>query len=167
MILRLGRTQVFAATVVAASVTMAAAHDFRAGDITIDHPWSRPAPPAAPVASGYLTLTNNGSSTDWLDEVRSPKAKSAEVHRSLVVDGVASMRPVEGGLAIEPGATIAFDAEKLHIMFNGPGEAFKEGERVPATLVFRNAGTVEVEFAVQRRAGEPSSSEHSEHGSTP
>ena len=74
----------------------AAAHDFTAGMIEIGHPWSRPTPPSAPVASGYMKLTNNGTEADRLTAISSPFAQRAEIHRSVVTDGVASMRPAEG-----------------------------------------------------------------------
>ncbi|WP_188252843.1 copper chaperone PCu(A)C [Pseudaminobacter soli (ex Zhang et al. 2022)] len=139
------------------------AHEFKAGTIEIGHPWSRPTPPSAPVASGYMKLTNTGTEVDRLTAISSPAAERADIHRSIVENGVASMRPVEA-LAIEPGATVDFEAEKLHVMFIGPDRQLKDGERFPATLVFEKAGAVEVEFVVQRRAAEEAPADHSGHG---
>lgn len=149
-----------------AFVGPAYAHDFMVGTIEINHPWSRPTPPSAPVASGYIKLKNTGTQTDRLVRVTSPIADRAEIHRSLVENGVASMRPVEGGLAVEPGATVDFEAEKLHIMFIGPDRQLKDGEKFPATLVFENAGAIEVDFVVQRKAGKAATEDHSGHGDT-
>jgi copper(I)-binding protein len=146
---------------------MALAHQFKAGSIEIVHPWSRPTPPSAPVASGYVKLTNGGTETDRLVEVTSPIAKSAEIHRSLVQDGVAMMRPLPEGVTIEPGATVDFEAERLHIMFIDPTRQLKDEEKFPATLVFEKAGSVEVEFAVQRRPALPAPEDHSGHGAKP
>lgn len=139
------------------------AHEFKVGSIEIGHPWSRPTPPSAPVASGYMKLTNMGAEVDRLTAISSPIAERAEIHRSLVTDGVASMRPVEA-LTVEPGATVDFEAEKLHVMFIAPDRQLKEGERFPATLVFEKAGAVPVEFVVQRRVAEPAASDHYGHG---
>ena len=141
----------------------ATAHDFTVGTIEIGHPWSRPAPPSAPVASGYMKLTNNGTEADRLTAISSPFAQRAEIHRSVVTHGVATMRPVEG-LLIEGSATVDFEAEKLHVMFIGPMRQLKEGERFPATLVFERAGKVEVEFVVQRRGDDKTPADHSGHG---
>lgn len=148
-----------------AIVGPASAHDFKVGKIEINHPWSRPTPPSAPVAGGYMILKNAGSDTDRLVQVTSPSAERAEVHRSVVESGVASMRPVDG-LALEPGATVDFEAEKLHIMFIGPKQQLQDGDKFPATLVFEKAGTVDVEFVVQRQASEPAAADHSGHGSS-
>ncbi|MER8550803.1 copper chaperone PCu(A)C [Mesorhizobium sp. M0976] len=157
------------AAALAAFITLigaASAHDFMVGPIEINHLWSRPTPPSAPVASGYMTLTNSGSEADRLVRVMSPIAERAEIHRSLVENGVASMRPIEGGLAVEPGATVDFEVEKLHIMFIGPDRQLKDGEKFPATLVFENAGAIEVDFVVQRKTGVAATEDHSGHGNT-
>ncbi|MFU0505251.1 copper chaperone PCu(A)C [Pseudaminobacter sp. NGMCC 1.201702] len=91
--------------------------------------------------------------------------KRAEIHRSVVENGVASMRPVDG-LALEPDATVDFESEKLHIMFIGPKQWLQDGDTFPATLVFEKAGAVDVEFVVQRKASEPAAEDHSGHGSS-
>jgi len=140
----------------------ASAHDFKIGQIEIKHPWSRPTPPSAPVAGGYMKLTNTGIEADRLVEVVSPIAERAEIHRSVVENGIASMRPTEG-LAVDPGATVDFEAEKLHVMFIKPKSQLKDGEKFPATLVFEKAGRVEIEFMVQARAAKPAAKDHSSH----
>ena len=154
------------ATALAAIIALAApaaAHEFKVGTIEIGHPWSRPPPPSAPVASGYVKLTNTGTESDRLTAISSPIAERAEIHRSIVENGVASMRPVEG-LAVEPGMTVDFESEKLHVMFIAPDSQLKDGDRFPATLVFEKAGAVDVEFVVQRRGSEPAAADHSGHG---
>ncbi|MBX3531697.1 MAG: copper chaperone PCu(A)C [Rhizobiaceae bacterium] len=146
---------------------VALAHQFKVGPIEVGHPWSRPTPPSAPVASGYVKLTNGGAETDRLVEITSPIGKRAEIHRSLVQDGVATMRPLTEGVAIEPGATVDFEAERLHVMFIEPTRQLKEDEKFPATLVFEKAGSVEVEFVVQRRPAPAAPEDHSGHGAAP
>lgn len=141
----------------------AAAHDYSVGDIEIGHPWSRPTPPTARVAGGYVTLTNTGPEADRLVGVESPDAQSAEIHRSVVENGVASMRPVEA-IEIAPGASVDFEAERLHFMFIDPDRPLRDGDRFPATLVFEKAGSINVEFMVQMRASEPATEDHSGHG---
>lgn len=148
-----------------ALTSAAPAHEYAAQGIAIAHPWSRPTPPSAPVASGFLTLTNTTDAPDRLLSVSSPIAARAEIHRSAVdEDGVARMRPVDGGVALAPGATVDFAAERLHVMFIAPNRTLTDKSQFPATLVFERAGPVNVEFMVQRRPGEPSASSHSGHG---
>lgn len=139
------------------------AHEFQVGSIFVDHPWSRPTPPNAAVASGYIKLKNNGAEVDRLVNITSPIASSVEVHRSIVEDDVAKMRPVED-LTIEPGKEIDFGAERLHLMFNDPNRQLKDKDKFPATLTFETAGKVDVEFVVQRTPGEATTEDHSGHG---
>lgn len=143
--------------------TPSIAHDFRAGDIEVGHPWSRPTPPAAKVAGGYVKVTNTGSEPDRLVSVSSPIADRAEIHRSVIENGVASMRPLEG-VTVEPGDTVDFEAERLHFMFIEPDRQLRDGDRFPATLAFENAGRIDVEFMVQMRASAPAAEDHSGHG---
>ncbi|MDF5237743.1 copper chaperone PCu(A)C, partial [Vibrio parahaemolyticus] len=56
------------------------AHDYEAGKIHIDHPWSREAPPNAPVIGGFFQLTNHGDSEDALIAAESPIAGHVEIH---------------------------------------------------------------------------------------
>jgi periplasmic copper chaperone A len=141
-----------------ALMTLAAsvqAHDYKVGALNLDHPWARPTPPAAPVAGGYVAITNTGGAPDRLLHVESDLSTSAQVHDSSVVDGIARMRPLDGGLAIEPGQTVRLEPGGMHIMFMKPARRLVEGARFSAVLTFENAGAVTVEFTVQKPGNEP------------
>ncbi len=149
----------------AVSISPALGHDFQAGSITIDHPWSRATPPVAPVAGGYLTLTNDGDIADRLISISSPLSDRVEIHESTVSDGVASMRPVQIGIEIGSGETVELQPGGMHIMFLKPSRPLKDGERFAATLVFEQAGAIDVEFAVQNMGARPASAnKHDGHG---
>jgi copper(I)-binding protein len=60
------------------------------------------APRRSKVAGGYLTIENKGSLADKLLSASTDVAKKIEIHEMAVNDGVMTMRPVEGGLPIEP-----------------------------------------------------------------
>ncbi len=85
------------------------AHEFKVGDLEIEHPWSRETPVGARVAGGYFTVKNNGASADRLVAVTSEVSAKAEVHQMAVSDGVMTMRRVDGGLEIPAGGTVALD----------------------------------------------------------
>lgn len=143
----------------------ALAHDYTAGSLEIAHPWARATPPAAPVAGGYLTITNTGTELDRLLGGSSDAAKAVEMHESTVADGVARMRPVENGTAIAPGETLRLEPGAAHLMFIDPAEPLKDGDRFPATLTFENAGDVAIEFAVVPMGATPEAPEsHEGHG---
>ncbi len=132
-----------------AGVHAALAHDFKVGDLEIEHPWSREAPAGARVAGGYFVVKNTGSAPDRLVSVTSDISAKAEVHEMAVSDGVMTMRPVEGGLEIPAGGTVALKPGGYHLMFMDLKQRPKKGETFPATLTFEKAGAVTVELAVE------------------
>jgi copper(I)-binding protein len=137
-----------------------AAHDYSVGGLKIGHLWSRPNPPGAPTAAGYLTITNTGRQADVLLGGASPVASKIEVHQMTMAGGIMRMRPVPGGLPIPPGQTVRLQPDGYHLMLIGPKRPFKVGDHIPATLRFQRAGAVNVEFEVQAAApggGQPMS----------
>lgn len=125
-----------------------AAHDFRAGDLVIDHPWTRAVGAAAPTAAGYMIIRNTGAAPDRLVAAETPRAARVELHEMSVTDGIMRMRPIAGGIALPPGGEVRLAPGGLHLMLIGPQGGFEQGARVPVTLVFERAGRVAVELAV-------------------
>lgn len=147
------------------SAMSVSAHDFKVGDLKIDHPWSRATPMVAPVAGGYITVTNNGTGADRLLGGTTELAQKVEIHESTAKDGVARMRPLTDGVVIEPGQTVELQPGGTHIMFVEPSRQLKDGDRFDVTLSFEKAGDVDVEFAVQSMGSKPAATEdHNGHG---
>ena len=140
------------------------AHDFKLGDLVIAHPYSLETAKTAMAGAGYLEITNNGQTADRLIEVKADFPR-VEVHTvEMSDDGVARMRKLENGLEFAPGETVALQPGGFHIMFMGlEGDPFEVDETVPATLVFENAGTVDVVFNVEPRNNETMQMDHSNH----
>jgi copper(I)-binding protein len=136
------------------SVT-ALAHSYKLGDLEIGHPWARATPPTAPAGGGYLTITNKGATADKLVAVRSPAAGATQVHEMKMEGNVMRMRELEGGLAIPPGGTVTLAPGGFHLMLMGLKAPFKQGEKVPVTLVFEKAGSIDVELAVVAMGATP------------
>jgi len=129
----------------------ASAHEFKLGNLDIDHPWSRATVPNAKVAAGYLSIKNSGSEADRLVSISTDVAGKAEIHEMSVDSaGVMTMRPVDGALEIPAGGEVKLAPKGLHVMFMELKQQIKEGEKFKATLTFEKAGTVEVEFAVDK-----------------
>jgi copper(I)-binding protein len=82
-----------------------------------------------------------------------------------VNDGVMTMRPVEGGVAIPAGETVALQPGSYHIMFMGIAEPFTEGSRVPVVLTFEKAGDVAVELAVEKMGAKAPGGDKMDHDS--
>ncbi len=131
------------------TATAAPALDYMAGPLKITQPWSRATPAGARVGGGYLVIENTGTAPDRLVAVSTAFAEATEIHEMALANGVMTMRELEKGLDIAPGARIEFKPGGFHIMFMGLKAPLKQGAPVKGTLRFEKAGTVEVEFSVE------------------
>jgi periplasmic copper chaperone A len=123
--------------------TSAFAHSVTLGSLSLSDLWTRATPAGAPTAAGYLTITNNGTQADTLIAASSPQAESGALHMMQVKDGVMSMHPAEGGVAIPAGGTVTLAPGGFHIMFVTLKDPLKEGGKLPVTLTFEKAGKIE------------------------
>ena len=133
----------------------AMAQNYSIGSIEVGKPWSRATPKGATVAGAYMTITNKGSAPDRLVGGSTSAASRFEVHSMVMEQGVAKMRPVEGGLEIKPGETVELKPGSFHVMLTGLTQPLEKGQKVKATLQFEKAGKVDVEYSVEA-AGAPS-----------
>ena len=136
------------AAVLALTATAAFAADYKVGSLEIKHPWARATPKGAAVGGGYMTITNTGTVPDRLIGFSSPAAGKFEIHEMKMDNGVMKMRPLAGGLEIQPGQTVEFKPGGYHLMFMGLKQPFEKGKTVMGTLSFEKAGKVEVSFPV-------------------
>jgi len=141
------RTELLA-LVVAFLAVPAAAQDYRVGSLEIGHPWTRATAPTAPTGGGFLTVTNKGATPDKLISAKSAAAETVQIHEMKMDGNVMRMREQAGGLEIPPGATVTLAPGHFHLMMMGLKGPLKQGEKVPVTLVFEKAGSIDVELAV-------------------
>ena len=125
------------------------AADVKAGDLVISQAWSRATPNGAKVGTGYLTIENKGSTADKLVGVTGDVSSKIEVHEMSMDNGVMKMRPVDGGLAIDPGKTVKLAPSGYHLMIMDLKSPLKQGDKLPLTLQFEKAGKVAVTLDVQ------------------
>jgi hypothetical protein len=76
-------------------------------------------------------------------------SKKLEIHEMAMNNGVMTMRPLDKGLAIEPGKTVKLAPGGYHLMMFDLKGQLKQGDKVPVTLEFEKAGKVTLSFAVQ------------------
>lgn len=137
------------------------AHEFKIGDIEIEHPWSRATPEGAAVAAGYLGLSNEGSAADRLISATAEIAGKTEIHEMAVdAAGVMTMHPVQGGIEIPAGGEVSLKPGSFHIMFMELKHQIKQGESFTGTLTFEKAGTVTVKYSVDAVGGEAEAHDH-------
>jgi copper(I)-binding protein len=114
--------------------------------------WVRAAPPGRAMTAAYLVIANPGPAAAVLTGVSSPRFGLAEIHESVLVDGVSRMRhrpqveiPAGGMAALAPGG--------LHIMLMQPVDGMPSEGSVGLTLSFEDGRTLEVEAPVRRPGG--------------
>jgi periplasmic copper chaperone A len=139
-----------AGTTVAAGETMhghgAHGEAARVGDLVVENPWARES--VTPTGVVYLTVRNGGGEDDRLVGISTDVADRAELHSSVMQDGVMRMRPVEaievpahGEAVLEPGG--------VHVMLIGLKGPLQEGGSFALTLAFEKAGEVEVMTTIE------------------
>jgi copper(I)-binding protein len=149
------RSQWFVAAGLLALAPLAAA---RADDMSLmaSGAWSRPTASAAMAGVVYVTVTDSGAPTT-LVSVSTPIAAQAEMHQSLMQNGMMEMLPVKS-LPIAPGAPIMFSPGGYHIMLTGLTQPLSAGQTFPLTLTFADGGKVTTKVIVQSMtAGAPAS----------
>ena len=103
----------------------------------------------AKAGAAFMVIENTGDAADHLLEVRSEAAARVELHtHRMSADGVMSMVHVEDGFALAPGKTLVLERGGDHVMFMGLTAPWADGDSVAVTLVFEQAGAVEIEVPV-------------------
>jgi periplasmic copper chaperone A len=128
--------------------------------INVTDGWARPTIGEGRKTAAYMTITNAGDQDDVLKAAKSPRAKDVELHETkMTEDGIMQMRPLEGGLPVAAGATVAFKPGGLHVMVMGLDGPLDEGAELPLTLEFEKAGPVEIMVPAKTGIGE----DHAHH----
>ncbi|MBD9371417.1 copper chaperone PCu(A)C [Rhizobium sp. ARZ01] len=149
-----------AAILCAAPAFGAFAHDYKAGNLEINHPASRATLAGAPVGGGFMKIVNHGKEADRLVSITSPVSDDVQLHEMAMENDVMKMRQLKDGIEIPAGAAVELKPGGLHVMFMAIKQPFKEGEKFAATLNFEKAGPVAVEFDV----GPPKKKDEKQHG---
>ncbi|MBO1520097.1 copper chaperone PCu(A)C [Oceanisphaera pacifica] len=140
------------------------AHDYHAADLDIAHPWARPLPPVATVGVTYFTVSNQSDTDDVLLSAESPVSETVEIHTHVKEGDMMKMRKLDE-LAIPAHKEVILAPGGHHLMLMNLKEVPTEGERFPVTLHFKEAGSVEVEVAVETPSAsrQHNAAEHSHH----
>jgi copper(I)-binding protein len=127
----------------------AGAAENKIGDLVISQAWSRATPGGAKIAGGYLTIENKGPTPDRLVGGTWDAGAKVEVHEMTATNRVMTMRPLEQGLAIEPGKTVKLAPGGIHLMLFDLKSPLKQGDKISVTLEFEKAGRVTISLDVE------------------
>jgi periplasmic copper chaperone A len=108
--------------------TSAMATDYKVGSLAISGPWSRATPKGAQTAIGYMTIKNNGTTTDRLIGGSFDVAETFELHSMVMENGIAKMRELKD-VEIKPGQT-EFKPGGSHVMFVNLKHPLNQGNRI-------------------------------------
>jgi len=140
------------ATTLGAWLPCAQAHDFKAGEIVIDHPYATPSIAGTTTGGAYFrSLTNRGKAADRIVGASTPVAERVELH-SMVMDGdVMRMRQVPA-IDLPPGQEVRMRHGQpgLHLMLINLKKPLADGERFDLTLRFERNGERKVTVWVQQ-----------------
>lgn len=141
---------------------MVHAHEYKVGDLVIDHPVAFETTATAQSGAGYMTITNTGETSDRLLKVEADFPR-VMLHETVLENDVATMKHLMG-VDIPAGATVTFAPGGKHVMFMGlNGDPLEVGEAITSVLTFENTGTIEVVFNAEARDDAEKESDHSGH----
>lgn len=131
-----------------AALGLAHAQEYTLKGLHIERPYARATVPNQPSGGAYLTIENQGKSTDKLVAASSPVAKSIEIHTMSMEGNVMKMRQVSD-IELKPAAKIEMlPGNGYHLMLLGLNRPLKTGDKFPLTLTFEKAGKTEVMVSV-------------------
>lgn len=151
--------QLLAGAVLLSLSGLSVAHEFKAGNLLIDHPWARELPPTSATSAAFFTLHNKGDQDDRLLGASTPVAGTAELHTHVHVGELMRMQKIDSANVPAHGMT-EFAPGGHHVMLFDLKQPLKAGDSFPLTLQFEKAGAVEVTVKVE--ASEPPR-EHKDH----
>lgn len=111
--------------------------------VNVESAWVRAAPPGASMLAGYMTLHNAGKNPVRFEWAQSDAFGMVELHRSMMVNGMETMRPA-GVQTIPAGGDLRFEPGGLHLMLMDQKRAPKIGDVVRFRLHFADGSAVDV-----------------------
>lgn len=128
------------------------------GEPAVVAPWVRAAPPTATVMAGYLRL-EAGARAVTVAAAECAGFDRTELHETRVVDGVATMRQLDG-LDLAPGASRVLEPGGMHLMLMGPERIPPAGESVRCALLLADGTRLPFEATVRPGADDDDHAHH-------
>lgn len=145
--------KIFASLLILAALTssQAIAHMHTSETLEIIHPWMWESIPEQKTAAIFMEIKNISNKDDILLSAKSDSADRIEIHSVSLIDGVMKMRNLTDGLPLIHGETTILKPKDNHVMLFDLKQTFTAGEKVPFTLVFKEAGEVKIDVVIEKR----------------
>ncbi len=139
-----------------------AAAETAASIIAVTVPWSRETAAGQNAGGAFMTIANTGTAADRLIGGSTPVAGRVEIHTMTMENDVMRMRQLADGLEIPAGGEVTLKPGSFHVMLMDLKQPLKAGDRVPLTLTFAGAGTLETELLVKPAGAMATDMKHGE-----
>lgn len=125
--------------------------------------WVRWVPPTSRNSAAYFTIENPTLADDLLVGASTPRARVAELHKTVSVGLAKSMQRVDS-VRITGATRLELSPGGYHIMLIDLTTPLQEGEQIPLTLEFKRSGKVDVKFPVMMMfGGDQGEQQHHHH----
>ena len=129
------------------AVHYSSAHEINSKNLTIYHPFLLV--DESGKAYGFLSIENEGLETEYLLNIIPHFSSGFELWKSQPDGDILQPYDLTDGIEIPPGDAIHFEPEELELLFVNLNDDLEWFDPHTALLVFKNAGTIEVEFEVE------------------
>ena len=120
-----------------------------AGGIMIDDAYARSSGKMAKAGAAFMMIRNETDTDDRLISVSSEIAKMVQLHtHHRSDDGVMKMRHVSDGFLVPANGMHMLSRGRDHVMFMGLTDPWEHGQSISLTLVFENAGEIDIQVDV-------------------
>ncbi len=116
--------------------------------IIVKEAWVREVPPVSTMSAAFMKILNTGNEEDYLIGVKADVSDKAELHTTVMEDGMMKMRRLKE-VQVPAGGEVEFKPMGKHIMLIGLKRPLREGQRVKITLLFKKSGSVSVDVPVR------------------
>lgn len=123
------------------SASYAVAEPVRKDGLIVEAPWARASIGTSRPAAAYLTIRNEGTSSDVLIGIQTSVAGKADVHTMTMTDGVARMGAA-GAVEIPAGNKVELKPGGMHIMLMKLAQPLEKGTSFSMILRFEKAGNI-------------------------
>ena len=138
----------------------ACSSDDSSGDpVAVNDVWTRVTAPTATTGAVYMKLESADGDRLVSASVPTAIAAKTEIHETVggesmegatgegsdMPEAMMGMRQLEDGLELQAGEEVSLEPGGYHVMLLELEQPIAEGDKIPVTLMFENAGEVQVE----------------------
>ena len=120
-------------------------HSYKLGALEVGHTWTTPTAAGVTTTPIYFPLLNTGADADALTGATSAWAEKIEIRRT-VKDGQSEKL---NELTVTPNMPIPMSKSGLYLYAVGLKRPLQAKDKMPLTLQFKKAGSIDVEAIVQ------------------